>query len=178
MKYFLFLLMLISSILTTKAQNTKGDTRLSIKASPYPTQTNSEDDFGAIGLFGFEYFISDHVSLSTSFFTSNNGLFQNDSNTLIKAYGIIPSLQYHFLNSKKINVFGQIGYGFGFSNDARTSIEAQALRIYNIGAGVSYPLNDKLALSLLVPYFNAKDITFNREDAAGVAVFIGLDFSL
>lgn len=178
MRYPLLFLTLLFSTLAVTAQYKKGDARLSIKVSPYFTQTTSEDDFGAIGLIGLDYFISDRVSMSTSFFTSNNSLFQNDSNISINAYGVIPSIQYHFLNLEKVNLFGQLGYGFGFSSDGRTQIDNQALRIYNIGIGVSYPIHKHLGVSLLIPYFNAKDLTFNREDASGVAIFIGLDFNL
>lgn len=172
----LFSIFLLVSI-TVFSQNNKGDWAISISISPYPTETNSENDFGFIGLAGMEFFISDKVSFMGSFFTSDNGTIKNDSGIDINSYGFIPSLQYYFLNKEKYAVFGQMGYGFGFKSDGRTPLDNEALRIYNIGAGAKYHFNDMLSLQLLIPYFNAKDITANRDDADGVAVFLGLGFN-
>lgn len=40
---------------------------LSVVVSPYPTTTNNENDFGAMSLASFEFFISNKVSFSGSF---------------------------------------------------------------------------------------------------------------
>ena len=162
------------------SQNTKGDIAISITASPFPTTYNNSDDFGIIGKAGLEFFLSDKVSLSSSFFTSNNTIINNDSGTTINSYGFIPSLQYYFLNKPKINVFGQLGYGFGFEDLTRIygDIENSALTIFSIGAGMNYKLNEKLFLQLSLPYFKAKNITINENAADGIAIFIGFKFKL
>jgi len=131
MKLITFTLISLLCTATLFSQNTKGDWNLSIVASPYPTETNNKNDFGAIGLAGLEFFVSEKVSISTSFFTSNNALFQNDSQVKIQAFGAIPSVQYYFINKKTYNVFGQLGYGFGFSSDGRTNLDNQGLRLKN-----------------------------------------------
>jgi len=160
------------------SQNKKGDWALSASVSPYPTETGGHNDFGFLGLAGLEFFVSDKVSFSGSFFTSDNGTLKNDSDVDIKSYGFIPSTQYYFVNKESYNLFGQIAYGFGFKSDERTPFDNEALRIYSLGAGGQYHINDVLSLQLLLPYFNAKDITLNRDDADGVAVFLGLRFKL
>lgn len=149
---------------------------LSVAVSPYPTTTNNEDDFGAIGLASFEFFVSDKVSLSGSFFTSNNTLIKDNSGVTIHSYGFVPSIHYYFVNKEKWNVFAQAGYGFGFEDQTQGYIENSALRIYNVGPGAHYRIGEKLYLKLLLPYFNARNITLNVDAADGIAGFLGLGF--
>ncbi len=115
MKNFLFITTFFLST-TIFAQNQKGEMILSVEASPYPTTTNNKNDFGALGLASFEFFVSNKVSLSGSFFTSNNTLIKNNSDVTIHSYGFIPSIHYYFVNREKWNVFAQAGYGFGFED--------------------------------------------------------------
>lgn len=89
---------------------------LSVGSSPYPTTTNNYNDFGVLALGSFEFFVFEKVSLSGSFFTSNNTLFKNNSDVTIHSYGIVPSLHYYFINKDKWNVFAQAGYGYGFED--------------------------------------------------------------
>ncbi|MDC8002388.1 hypothetical protein POV26_15175 [Aequorivita todarodis] len=158
------------------SQNQKGTMILSVAVSPYPTTTNNEDDFGAIGLASFEFFVSDKVSLSGSFFTSNNTLIKDNSGVTIHSYGFVPSIHYYFVNKEKWNVFAQAGYGFGFEDQTQGYIENSALTIYNIGPGAHYRIGEKLYLKLLLPYFNARNITLNVDAADGIAGFLGLGF--
>ena len=162
------------------SQNTKGDLAISLTASPFTTQDSNSDDLGIIGKASLEFFLSGEVSLLGSFFTSNNTLFNNNSGTTINSYGFIPSIQYYFLDKPKINVFGQLGYGFGFEDLTRNygDIENSALTIFSIGAGMNYKLNEKLFLQLSLPYFKAKNITINENAADGIAIFIGFNFKL
>ena len=162
------------------SQNTKGDIAISITASPFPTTYNNSDDFGMIGKAGLEFLISDKVSLLGSFFASNNTMINNDSGVTINSIGFIPSIQYYFIDKPKINVFGQLGYGFGFEDLTRNygEIENSALTIFSIGAGMNYKLKDKLFLQLSLPYFKAKNITINENAADGIAVFLGFNFKL
>ncbi|HBL80907.1 MAG: hypothetical protein CL524_04350 [Aequorivita sp.] len=159
-----------------QAQNQKGEMILSVAVSPYPTTTNNEDDFGAIGLASFEFFVSDKVSLSGSFFTSNNTLIKDNSGVTIHSYGFVPSIHYYFVNKERWNVFAQAGYGFGFEDQTQGYIENSALTIYNIGPGAHYRIGEKLYLKLLLPYFNARNITLNVDAADGIAGFLGLGF--
>lgn len=92
------------------AQVRKGNMSLSATASPFPTTQGDHDDFGAIGLAGFEFFLSDKVSLMGSFFSSNNTIIRNDSGITIRSYGFISSIQYYFVSKEKFNVFGNFGY--------------------------------------------------------------------
>lgn len=177
MKTFLFITAFLFSV-TAFAQNIKGEMIISVALSPYPTTTNNEDDFGALGLASFEFFVSNKVSLSGSFFTSNNTLIKDNSGVTIHSYGFIPSIHYYFINKEKWNVFAQVGYGFGFEDQTQGYIENSALTVYNIGPGAHYKIGEKLYLKLLLPYFNAKNITLNVDAAGGIAVFFGLGFKL
>lgn len=173
--YFITLLLIAFA---ANSQNQKGEAIISVAASPYPTTTNNEDDFGALGLASFEFFISNKVSISGSFFTSNNTLLKNNSDVTIHSYGFMPSIQYYFFNKEKWNVFAQAGYGYGFEDQTQGYIQNSALTVYNIGAGAHYKMGKKLYLKLLLPYFNAHNITLNVDAASGVAVFLGLGFKL
>ncbi len=164
--------------LTGLAQNQKGEMLLSLAASPYPTTTNNEDDFGGLGLASFEFFVSNKVSLSGSFFTSNNTLLKDNSGVTIHSYGFIPSLQYYLWNREKWNVFAQAGYGYGFEDQTQGYIQNSALTVFSIGAGAHYKIGEKFYLKLLLPYFSARNITLNVDAASGVAVFLGLAFKL
>ncbi len=177
MKKLLFLFTFLFC-LTASTQNQKGEMILSVALSPYPTTTNDQDDFGAIGLGSFEFFVSNKVSLSGSFFTSNNTLVKNNSGVTIHSYGFVPSIHYYFVNKEKWNVFAQAGYGFGFEDQTQGYIENSALTIYNIGPGAQYRIGEKLYLKLLLPYFNARNITLNVGAADGIAAFLGLAFKL
>ena len=174
------LLFLLVVSLSATAQNQKGDMALSITASPFPTTNSDSRDFGLISKAGLEFHISEKVSFQGSFFTSNNVLFKNESGTNINSYGFLPSVQYYFVNSSKFNVFGHLGYGFGFEDLTRNDgdIENSALTIFGIGAGANYKLKEKLYLQLHLPYFNAQNITINESVAAGVAVFLGFNFQI
>jgi hypothetical protein len=178
-KHLLSLLLLFAT-LTSFSQNKKGDISLSITASPFPTTNSNSNGFGVIAKAGMEFHVSENVSFQGSFFTSNNVLFKNDSGININSYGFIPSVQYYFLNKPKFNVFGQLGYGFGFEDLTRNygEIENSALTIFSIGAGANYKLKEKLYLQLHLPYFNAQNITINESVAAGVAIFVGFNFKL
>jgi len=173
-------LFLVLTTLTSFSQNKKGDISLSITASPFPTTNSDSNDFGVIAKAGLEFHVSENVSFQGSFFTSNNVLFKNESGININSYGFIPSVQYYFLNKPKFNVFGQLGYGFGFEDLTRNygEIENSALTIFSIGAGANYKLKEKLYVQLHLPYFNAQNITINESVAYGVAVFLGFNFKL
>lgn len=151
---------------------------LSVAVSPYPTTTNNEDDFGAIGLASFEFFVSNKVSLSGSFFTSNNTLISDNSGVTIHSYGFIPSIHYYFVNKEKWNFFAQAGYGFGFEDQTQGYIQNSALTIYNIGPGAHYKISEKLYVKLLLPYFNARNITLDVDAASGITAFLGFGFKL
>ncbi|MCF6295170.1 MAG: porin family protein [Flavobacteriaceae bacterium] len=174
-----FLIPLLFLVFLSFSQQ-KGDFAISVTASPFPTQDSYSNDFGLIGKVGLEFFLSNKVSFSGSFFTSNNTVINNDSGITINSYGFIPSVQYYFLDKPKINVFGQLGYGFGFDDLTRESgsIENSALTIFSFGAGLNYKLNEKLFLQLTLPYFKAKNITINENAADGIAIFLGFNFKL
>lgn len=178
LKHYLTLLLVFAPFFGS-AQNEKGAVALSITASPFPTSGDS-NDFGVIAKAGLEFHISEKVSFQGSFFTSNNVLFKNESDININSYGFIPSVQYYFVNTAKINVFGQLAYGFGFEDLTRNydAIENSALTIFSIGAGVNYKLKEKLYLQLHLPYFNAQNITIDESVASDVAIFLGFNFKL
>ncbi len=173
--YFLiFLLLTVSAF----SQNKKGEMLLSGAISPYPTTTNNEDDFGYLGLVSFEFFAFNKLSLSGSFFTSNNTLLSNNSGLTIHSYGFVPSVHYYFVNKEKWNVFALAGYGYGFEDQTQGYIQNSALRVYNIGTGAHYKIGNKLYVKMLIPYFNAKNITLNVNAADGITVFLGLSYKL
>lgn len=177
MKKLLFLsFCLICAI--ANSQNNKGESLLSVAISPYPTTTNDHNDFGAMGLASFEFFVSEKVSLSGSFFTTNNTLIADNSGLTIHSYGFIPSLHYYFLNKEKWNVFAQTGYGYGFEDQTQGYIQNSALTIYNFGAGAHYRIGEKFYLKLLLPYFSARNITLNVKAASGVTGFLGVAYKI
>lgn len=175
-KCFFVCVIIFSSIVYS--QNQKGEILLSVAVSPYPTTTNDENDFGAIGLASFEFFVSNKLSLSGSFFTTNNTLISDNSGVTIHSYGFIPSIHYYFVNKEKWNIFVQAGYGYGFEDQTQGYIQNSALTIYNIGPGAHYKMGEKLYLKLLVPYFNARNITLNVHAASGITAFVGLGYKL
>jgi hypothetical protein len=176
----LLILLLVMTTVTGFSQNKKGDISLSITASPFPTTNSDSHDFGIIAKAGLEFHLSNTVSFQGSFFSSNNVLFKDESGVSINSYGFVPSIHYYFVNTAKLNVFGQLGYGFGFEDLTRNYgvIKNSALSIFSIGAGANYKLKEKLYLQLHLPYFNAKNITVNESAAGGVAVFLGFHFKL
>ncbi len=176
----LLILLLVMTTVTGFSQNKKGDISLSITASPFPTTNSDSHDFGIIAKAGLEFHLSNTVSFQGSFFSSNNVLFKDESGVSINSYGFVPSIHYYFVNTAKLNVFGQLGYGFGFEDLTRNYgvIKNSALSIFSIGAGANYKLKEKLYLQLHLPYFNTKNITVNESAAGGVAVFLGFHFKL
>ncbi|MCZ4317692.1 hypothetical protein O4H26_01685 [Aequorivita viscosa] len=162
----------------TYSQIQKGEMLLSVAVSPYPTTTNNENDFGALGITSIEFFVFKNISFSGSFSTSNNTLFKNNSDVTIHSYGFIPSIHYYFVNKEKWNVFAQTGYGYGFEDQTQGNIQNSALTIFNIGAGAHYKIGKDWFLKLLLPYFDANNITLNVDAASGVAVFVGAGFKL
>ena len=159
------------------SQYEKGDISLSIQAAPFTTE-DGIDDFGFIGLATSEFFIISKLSAGISFFTSNNTAFKNNSGTTIHSYGVIPSLQYYAFNKNKFNVFGQIGYGYGFEDLTRGYIQNSALTVFNVGVGGSYIFSEDWLLKLTIPYFNAQNVTVNATAAEGVTAFIGIGYKL
>ena len=178
-KHGLTILLLVVT-LASFAQNKKGDISFSITASPFPTTYSGNHDFGIIAKAGLEFHVSEKISFQGSFFSSNNVLFKDDSGVIISSYGFVPTVQYYFINKPKFNLFGQLGYGFGFEDLTRNfgAIENSALTVFSVGAGVNYKLNNKLHLQLHLPYFNAQNITINESSSAGIAVFLGFNFKL
>jgi hypothetical protein len=177
-KNLLAVVCLMVGVSSMFAQIKKGDMSLSVRASPFPTTYGDSNDFGVIGLAGFEFFVSNRVSLMGSFFSSNNTIIRNDSDTTIRAYGFIPSIQYYFVNKENFKIYGNFGYGFGFEDLRRGEIQNSSLTVFSIGPGANYKLHDKLFLLLTLPYFNARNITIDENAADGIAVFLGLDFKL
>lgn len=141
-KLFTVSLILLCSVLYS--QNQKGEMLLSVAVSPYPTTTNNEDDFGAMGFVSFEFFVSRKVSLSGSFFTTNNTLITDNSGLTVHSYGFIPSITYYFVNKDKWNVFAQAGYGYGFEDQTQGYIQNSALTVYNVGPGTHYKIGKKI----------------------------------
>lgn len=160
------------------SQNNKGESLLSVALSPYPTTTYGENDFGAMGMVSFEFFVLNQVSISGNFVTTNNTLIFNNSGVTIHSYGFIPSIHYYFVNKEKWNVFAQAGYGYGFEDQTQGYIQNSALTIFNIGAGANYRIGEKLYLKLLIPYFNARNVTLNVKAASGLTGFLGVAYKL
>jgi len=173
-----FLLLFMSFCLFAYSQDQNKSVSLSVTASPFPTKSSENKDIGVIGKLSLEFHTSNKLSFQGSFFTSNNVFFKNDNNHQINSYGFIPSVQYYFLDHPKFNVFGQLGYGFGFEDQTLYGgkVENSALTIFSIGGGLNYKLKNKLDLQLNLPYFKAKNKTINKESASGLGVFIGLNF--
>ncbi len=159
------------------SQNKKRDLFVSLQAAPFISGENS-NDIGVIGTVSFEVLVANNISITTGFFTSNNTLFKNENGTTIHSYGILPSVQYYIINKSKFNIFGTLGYGFGFEDLTRSNIENSALTIFNIGVGGNYEVANNLYLKLTIPYISAKNITINENALEGVAPFLGINYKL
>jgi len=169
-------LLLFFGIAVLFGQSAKGDFNLYVQAAPYPTY--EFQDFGLIAIAGAEYFVSQKVSIGTSFFTSNNTLFKGDRGPTIRSYGVIPSAQYYFVNKPSWTFFGQMGYGFGFEDRTRGSVQNSALTVVEVGLGVAYHLSDIVYVRLLLPFLHAQNVTFDEEALTGVAPFLGFGFRM
>lgn len=174
----ILILCFIATTITTQAQHEKGDIMTSLLVSPFPTTSDNQDDFGIIGKINLEFFVSNKVSFSGSFFTTNNTLITNDSGLTIHSYGFIPSIQYYLLNNEKFNLFAQLGYGFGFEDRTRREIENSALTVFSGGFGANYKVADKLYIKGTLPYFKGQNITIDEKAADGIAVFLGINYAL
>lgn len=173
----LFILCLIFST-SALAQNPKKGIQAFVVASPFPTETNNQNDFGLLAMAGAEFFVTNTFSFSGNFFTSNNTLFKNNSDLTIHSYGFLPTIQYYFIDKSKFSSFGMLGYGFGFEDQTIGIIENNALSVFGVGIGGNYWFTNKMALKLIVPYFNAKNLTINTTAVEGVALFIGFNYKL
>lgn len=173
----LFSILFLIAFNSVYSQYKKGDVSLSIQGAPFTTGYGI-DDFGFIGLATSEFFIIPKLSAGVSFFTSNNTAFKNNSGTTIHSYGVIPSLQYYAFNKNKFNVFGQIGYGYGFEDLTRGYIENSALTVFNIGVGGNYNFSENWMIKLTIPYFKAQNVTIDASAADGVTAFIGVGYKL
>ncbi|WP_299208200.1 outer membrane beta-barrel protein [uncultured Dokdonia sp.] len=174
------IVLLISLFLscTVFAQLEKGDQLFSIAFAPYPTTSNGEKDFGVIAKADAEFLFTNRFSLVTSAFYSNNTTFNNASDISFNAFGVIPSLQYYFVNKEKWTVYGLVGYGFGFTDRSFRSSENSAITVGALGAGAHYKIGDKWYLKLQLPYFKAQNISFDFTEVEGVAPFIGVSYLL
>ena len=176
----IFLFLFTSFCLSVSSQDQNKLVSLSVTASPFPVEIENVKDFGIIGKISLEFHTSKTLSFQGSFYSSSTTFFDNNSNKKIRSFGLVPSVQYYFFNHSKFNVFGQLGYGFGFEDRTLYSgkIENSALTIFAVGGGVNYMLYNKLYLQLHLPYFRAYNITSDFESASGFALFIGFNFIL
>ncbi len=159
------------------SQNQKKETFVFLQVAPFISGENSKD-IGAIGIAGFEVFVTNNISVATGVFSSNNTMFKNNNGTTIHSYGILPSVQYYIINKSKFNVFCTLGYGFGFEDLTRSAIQNSALTIVNIGLGGNYSIMNNLYLKLTIPYFYAKNITINKKALEGITPFFGVNYKL
>ena len=131
-KYF-FLLTFIFFCMSANTQNQNKSVSLSITASPFPVEINNAKDFGIIGKISLEFHTSKALSFQGSFYASNTTFFKNNSNNQINSLGFIPSVQYYFFNRQKFNVFGQLGYGFGFEDRTLNSVKLKTVHLPFLG---------------------------------------------
>ncbi|WP_203295010.1 outer membrane beta-barrel protein [Luteirhabdus pelagi] len=178
MKYLLTAICITAFSFTSLiAQNAKGDITLSVQAAPLVTTIGS-NNLGAIGLLTSEFFVANKFSAGISFFTSNNTVFKNDNDVTANGYGIIPTLQYYAFNKERFDVFVQLGYGFGFEDFTRNQIQNSALTIFTIGVGGQYHFNENWSFRMLIPYFDAKNVTLNVTAAQGPTGFLGVAYRI
>ena len=176
LKKFLLLSIISLSVYSVYSQNEKGD--IDISATFSPLSSYGTDDIGLIATLGAEFFVLNKLSISGNFITSNNTILKNDSGTTIHSYSFMPAVQYYFLNNPKFNLFGHAGYGYGFEDLTRGTIENSALTLVSIGAGGNVKIGKSLYFKFLVPYFNAHNVTIDANAADGIGIFLGLNYKL
>lgn len=158
------------------SQFQKNDNVLALTVAPYPTTMNDQNDFGLILKADAEFFIGKKLSFVTTGFYSSNTAFTNASGFPLRAYGIIPALQYYIINGERwaLHILG--GYGLGFTDRDFRSSQNSAISVLSLGVGASYKLKERLYLKLQLPYFRAQNISFGLTEVEGAAPFIGVAY--
>lgn len=177
MKHFFWTIFFIFNCHIVSAQLQKGDKILSFSAAGFPTQAIQEqNDIGLILKLNAEFMMGNRWSFATQGFYSNNVTFRNEGGLSLNAAGVIPTLQYYFINNPKWQLYANGGYGFGFTDRSFRSAQNGALTIITAGVSGRYNIGKKLYASLEIPYFRANNITLDFEEAEGPLPFIGVSY--
>jgi len=188
------LIILISILVFNQnySQSKNKDLKLTIAGLPL---FGSSQDFSS-GINGFVlkptigYYISDKTSIDLNFTYANlEDLKVGNVDSYYNSYAIVPSIRNNFINSKKIRVFAELGFGFGtikyeadnsnFRNADHSNISG-GISIFNIGLGGNYYFTDDFGIELIIPYISSKNITSNRNNTiySGVGPTLGLTYLL
>jgi len=177
MKVFLAVIIFIFNCQLITAQVQKGDKILSFSATAFPTQAiQDQDDVGLILKLNAEFMVGNRWSFATQGFYSNNTTFVNEGGISLNAVGVIPTIQYYFINNATWQLYANGGFGFGFTDRSFGSGQNGALTIITAGIAGRYKIGKKLHLLLEIPYFKAQNITLDFKEAEGPLPFIGLSY--
>ncbi len=185
---YLIIILVTLSITGTAQESQKGN--FSISISGIPIFHLDHGYYGFVIKPGFEYGITDHLSIQNDFFYHlQTGLEIDGTDSKSSTYGIIPSLKYGWSINKSFFIFGQLGVGFGSvlykkteDNDFTYDVSNlnSGIIIYSLGAGISYRLSNTFGIELLIPYIYVDNITnSNNADVLfnGIGPTIGLKYT-
>lgn len=189
-KIFLIIIIVCISFASNAQGLQKGKIKISLSGIPV-----IHWDHGYYGLVikpGFEYFITEHLSVQNDFFYHAQSGYDIDGvQSMSSTFGFIPSIRYnHSLKNNKWNIFGQIGIGFGAvlykpMDDNHTSSDVDWLNsgvvIYSAGIGVGYHFSNLFEMELAIPYILVDNITNSSNSNIlfnGIGPTIGIKFSL
>ncbi len=188
----LFLLCFTVTLFSAFSQSKKNDLKITVAGLPLIGNT---DAFGS-GVNGFVlkptigYFISDKTSIDINLsYSSLDNLKVGNVDSYYTSYAIIPTVRNNFVNSEKLRVFGETGFGVGTINynpDNSSQFLAQhhtlsgGIFIVTIGLGANYFFNPNFGIELILPYINTKNVTSNSPSTlySGIGPTVGLTFML
>ncbi len=186
--YFLLILLIISIHGSAQVIN-KNKLKISLSSVPLYHVQNSY--YGFVIKPGFEYFISNKVSIQNDFFFhQQTDLIIDRTKSKANTFGLIPSVKFTQAISEKITVIAQIGVGFGSviykkTEENEYSYDVTKLNsgiiIYSAGIGISYALYKQFEIDLIIPYIIVDNITnSNNSDIlfGGIGPTIGIKYTL
>jgi len=164
--YFLLLLLIISIHGSAQVIN-KNNLKISLSGVPLYHVQNGY--YGFVIKPGFEYFISNKISIQNDFFFhQQTDLIIDGTKSKANTFGLIPSVKFTQAISEKLAVLAQIGVGFGSviykkTEENEYSYDVTKLNsgiiIYSAGIGISYALLKQFEIDLTMPYIIVDNIT-------------------
>jgi len=178
--------------LTGYSQSQKNDLKLSVSALPlYGNSGNFSSGLnGFVIKPGVGYFLSEKTSIDLNFtYATFNNLKIANVNSFYHSYAFVPTLRNNFVNTKRLRVFGEFGFGLGsikynsdnsaFRTDEHRNLSG-GISILNLGVGANYFFNDKFGIELILPYINTQNISSDTSSTiySGIGPTLGLTFRL
>lgn len=188
MKLYLSTILLVLSIaFYSHAQIDVGVFHAGISGIPTPT-FNGSRSFGVSAKMNFNVCLSKHISIGISPYLSKATEPINESlNQEMRSFGIFLNGRYHFKKNKFL-FFGELNLGMGEVQYVFDDISPSFPEIYKgksyslmLGPGLSYLLNEEIALEFSIPYLFRENLYTEgrqevRKELHTIAPTIGIQF--